>query len=195
MVNFPWSKKDDSAALDRQAAITQSILQGDGQRTTSELEMQRDLGTNFHMTEAPELMEVVRSLAARMYDYPVEVDEATGKVLKTERRVWYHPVFTTLYIEVNRLHGMRWLDPVDAEIAMWQVKYNFKKQKMKLSPQEYSQWGGVVDALERLALGAISDSLNGRKPKLLKVQPRTFEVQFHKPAKPGQEQESRGFMP
>lgn len=192
MVSFPWSHKVDQAALDRQVSIAQGMLASEGQRTTSEIEMQRDLGTNFHMTESPELMEVIKALAIRTQF--VTITDGDGKVIKTEPRPWYHPVFTTLYIEVNRLHGMRWLDPIDAEIAMYQVKYNFKKQKMKLTPEEYSQWGGVVDALERLALGAISDSLNGRKPKLLKVSPRTYEMKFHS-AKQEEGQQGRGFMP
>jgi hypothetical protein len=187
VVGWPhiFGKKNDGMS-DAEWGLTAGILQSENQRPTNDAEAQRELGINIQMVDSDDLMKDIERLAWRHY----QVSDGNGGLREV---VVPHPVFLALKIEINRLHCMRVLNPIDAEIAICQLRYNFNKQKMKLSYPEYQQFGGVIDALERMAIGAVHDSVKGSKSKLLKVTPRTFEVQFNRGGQKGEG--NKGFMP
>lgn len=198
-----WFHKDDRQRQREEVSLAIPVLASDSARTPSDIETQQQLGINIHMIESDELMNNLTKLAERHYKIPlmqevpmvtkegVCVIDANGEQVYNkqpindkegnpifEERVFYHPVFFTLKVHLDKLFSTRYLDPIDADIAIHQVKYDFNELKMQLSYEEFSQWNGYIDALQRMAISAICDSKKGRKAQLMKITSKTYEMRL-----------------
>lgn len=178
-----WFRRDNRQQLREEASLAIPIMASDSARAPSDIETQQQLGINIHMIESDDLMDDLTKLAERHYRIPAfndgkpVVDEKGNHVF--EERVFYHPVFMTLKVHMDKLFSTRYLDPIDAEIAICQVEYEFNKLKMQLNYEEYTQWGSYIDALKRMAVSAICDSKKGRKAQLMKITSRAYEMRMH----------------
>jgi len=177
-----WFRKDDGHRFREEVGLAIPVLASDSARAPSDIETQQQLGINIHMIESEDLMDDLGKLAERHYRVPAYndgkkvVDEKGNPVF--EERVYYHPVFMTLKVHMDKLFSTRYLDPIDAEIAICQVEYEFNKLKMQLGYEEYRQWGSYVDALKRMAVSAICDSKKGRKAQLMKITSKGYEMRI-----------------
>lgn len=178
-----WFKGDRGQRAREEAAMAIPIMASESGRSPSDVETQQQLGINIHMIESDSLMDDLSKLAERRYRVPIFndgklVQDSKGNPLY-EERVYFHPVFMALKVHLDKLFSTRYLDPIDVDIAICNVEYEFNKLKMQLSYEEFTQWSSYIEALKRMAISAICDSKKGRKAQLMKITSKGYELRMH----------------
>lgn len=166
-------------------AYTHGMVVADAGRSVSEIEAIRELGINRLMITDEKLDLMLEGMSFRTEMVP---DPVSGK--KVPRRFTV-PKWAAVFIARSQLIRTSYIDKIDAHIGMIKTRRLLRKAKMKMTEEEYEEGGALLlEAVELITDTAWCDAVEGKKPKLLKVSPRTYEIQW----KQGKKGEAKGYM-
>lgn len=153
--------------------LTQIALGGELARPLTEQEMREQLGINVHMIDDETLTKFLEDLSKGIDgkgNQTIDLDAASLRILASK-------LLRTSYIE-----------PIDALIGQLEVENLIARMELEMNEEEYELGGtNFLEATGQLIKTAYSDSVNGRKAKLLKVTPKAFEINI-----PEQDKKKKG---
>ena len=166
-------------------AFAHGITVSDSGKTQTDIEVQRELGINRLLITDDDMNDLVKGMAFNV----VKVIGSDGKLVEQTTIV---PRWAAVFIIRSQLIRTSYNSKHDAYIGMLETEDLLDKVAMQMSELEYENGGSLLlQAIQLLAETAWSDSIEGRKAKLLKVSPKTYEIGFR-----GQDKKSgsRGYM-
>jgi hypothetical protein len=143
--------------------LMHAAFSGEAGRPITEHEMMESLGINVHMIEDTSLTHFLEELSKERND--------------KKEIVGFDLDIVALRIMVSKLIRTSYVDPIDAQIAQLETERFITRIEMELDEDTY-EYGGTnfLEACGKIISTAWSDSINGRKAKILKVMPKAFEI-------------------
>lgn len=154
-------------------AFAHGITIADTQRSQSDYEAARELGINLHMINDDKVNAFLESMA---------VTTSVGKDPITKKEVLIRtavPKYAAVFIARSSLIRTSMIDDVDANIGMLETRCLLRRVRMSMTEEEYEGGGALMlDAVKLITDTAWLDARGGRKAKLMKVSPKSYEVSF-----------------
>ncbi len=148
---------------DLQKAVVHSITAAEGSRPLSEHEEAQNLGINRAMIQDDGLLKWLDALAK------VKGSDPNYPIIDLN--------MLALRIKASPLLRTSYVDEADAKIAMLEAEQFIDRVEMELDEDTYDYGGtNFLEAMKDIIITSWADSTNGRKAKLLKVQPKAFEI-------------------
>jgi hypothetical protein len=175
-----------SISPEGKVAFAHGITIADAQRSQSDYEAARELGINLHMINDDKVNSFLEGMA---------INTTMGKDPVSKKDVIIRsavPKYAAVFIARSSLIRTSMIDPIDAQIGMLETKDLLLEVQMSMSEEEFEGGGALMlDAVKLITDTAWLDAQGGRKAKLMKVSPKSYEVSF-KEAKKG---DNGGFNP
>jgi hypothetical protein len=155
-------------------AYSHGLVVADSGRTQSEIEHIRELGINRDLIDDDKLDQFLESFSMQTVLQPDPKDPKKMREVRIAVPRW-----AAVFIARSSLIRTSYMDPIDAAIGQIRTRRLLRKVKMSMSEEEYENGGALLlDAVRLITDTAWCDAINGRKAKLLKVSPKTFEIQW-----------------
>lgn len=162
-----------SISQEGKVAFAHGITIADAQRSQSDYEAARELGINLHMINDDKVNSFLEGMA---------ISQTIGKDPFTHKDVIVRsavPKYAAVFIARSSLIRTSMIDPIDAQIGMLETKDLLMEVQMSMTEEEYEGGGALMmDAVKLITDTAWLDAQNGRKAKLMKVSPKSYEVSF-----------------
>jgi hypothetical protein len=160
--------------------FSHGMVVADAGKSVSELEAIRELGINKHLITDDKVDAILEGMATLAV---VEQDPITKKDVIRKYTV---PKWAAAFIARSQLIRTSYNDRRDAYIGMLESEDLLDQIAMQMSEAEFENGGGLMlQAVQLLIDTAWSDSIDGRKAKIVKVSPKTYEIAWKNEKKGG----------
>ena len=161
----------------RPSELEVSLLHGtalaESGKLTSEAEYQRLLAESGLIMQDTNLERFFLGMAKYQYKY---VDPVDGKEKVGEGMI---PKNVSMFVLQSHLLRSGYIDPLEAQIMLLDVRCQLRRVKMKMTEQEYEQGGAlIVDAAYTVIKDNILSSINGREILVMKSSSKSMEVKL-----------------
>lgn len=181
MVNLRFWRKSEEQLTEQDHFYASGLFSSENQKTQSEIDQNRDMGTNLHMITDDGLLTQIEQFCKYQVEVPKVEMIPDGKggfvphvTMETKDMVDWNMI--ALRALCTNVLCTRWIDPRDADYYKESLEYELEELKEQMSHSEYQRKAALFDAVKPILLTAIDDAVNGRKARLLKVQIKGFEV-------------------
>jgi hypothetical protein len=185
MVGLPavFNRGTPKLTTGEKMAYSHGLVVADSGRTQSELEQIRELGINRLMIDDDKLDQFLESFSIKIAYIPDPKDPKGKKMVPVKIPV--HK-WAAVFMARSSLIRTSYVDNIDAQIGMIRSRRLLRKVKMTLSEEEYEEGAALLlEAVGMICDTAWCDAIDGRKAKLMKVNPKTFEIQWKGEQKKG----------
>jgi hypothetical protein len=170
----------DKLTRTEKLGVSHGMVMADASRSVSDMEAIRELGINKHMITDDKVDQILEGMATLAV---VEKDPISKKDVVKKYTV---PKWAAAFIARSQLIRTSYNEKHDAYIGMLQTEDLLDQVAMKMTEEEYENGGGLLlQAIQLLCDTAWSDSIDGRKAKILKVSPKTYEISWRNEKKGG----------
>jgi len=162
VLNWLLKRNKNDGKADANLALTHGILAGESQRPVSEREQMMELGINIHTIEDEYVVDTINAFIN----------------FCAKRGVLNFDLFALRNLVTKLIRTSR-LDRIDAYILTLKSRQILRDIEMNMDDDAVRS--GVlnyIESIEILLTTAFSDAIDGWKAKMLKVNPRYFEVKM-----------------